>query len=274
MNHGNPQGEFVWYELLTPDMQAAKDFYGPLLGWRFVDSGNNHYHLIENTNPGEPHACGGALPLSAEMQAGGAHPGWLGYIGVENVDASLERLCAAGASVLMPAWDIPDVGRLALLSDPQGIPFYIMRGASTETSHAFAFDRPRVGHCAWNELVTPDPDAAWAFYGAEFHWQKDGEMDMGPDMGTYQFIRHTFIRQTKAHEGGMIGAMMPLPDGVPQGQWNFYFRVADIDAAIKQLTATGGQVINGPDEIPGGDFSLLALDPQGGYFALVGARKK
>lgn len=263
----NPHGEHIWYELLTTDLVAAQRFYGDLLGWQFTDSGQNHYHVVTNHLGGEALAVAGAMTLTTEMQNGGAKPCWLGYIGVEDVDTSLKRLTAAGAAVLMPAWDIPDIGRMALLSDPQGIPFYIMRGASREPSLAFAFDRPRIGHCAWNELVTPAPDAAWKFYSEEFHWEKDGEMDMGP-MGKYEFIRHR-----PASGGGVIGAVMPKPDAIPQGQWNYYFRVADIDIAIDRIKAGGGQLLNGPDEIPGGEYSLQALDPQGACFALVGARK-
>ncbi|HBL86597.1 MAG TPA: VOC family protein, partial [Alcanivorax sp.] len=100
---------------------------------------------------------------------------------------------------------------------------------SNDTSLAFASDRPRVGHCAWNELATSDPDAAKAFYFEAFRWTKDGEMDMGP-MGAYEFIRHN----------GVIGAVMPKPDDMPVPMWHYYFRPADIDAAIKTITENGG----------------------------------
>src|SRR5690625_7310585 len=76
----------------------------------------------------------------------------------------------------MPPLDIPDVGRLAMVTDPQGAVFYVMRGFSNQISLAFAADKPRVGHCAWNELSTTDPEAAKAFYFREFGWTKDGEM--------------------------------------------------------------------------------------------------
>lgn len=260
----NPHGEYIWYELLTDNLAGAKAFYGALHGWQFIDSGQNGYHLLQATDPdtGEQHHIGGAMALTAEMQTGGAQPGWLGYIGVDDVDACLERLKQAGAQTLMPAWNIPEVGRLALLADPQGVPFYIMRGSSNEASHAFAFDRPRIGHCAWNELVTSSPEAAWAFYGKEFNWNIDGEIDMGP-LGAYLFIRHN----------GVIGAIMPQPDDVPRPQWNYYFRVADIDAAVNTVTAQSGQLLTGPDEIPGGEFSAAGLDPQGAVFAIVGPQK-
>lgn len=265
----NPHGQHIWYELLTTDLDAAQRFYGDVLGWTLIDSGQDGYHLIENRVDGEGHRVGGAMTLTEDMKNGGARPCWLGYIGVEDVDACLGRLSAAGASVLMPAWDIPGVGRLALLADPQGVPFYIMRGASEETSYAFAFDKPRVGHCAWNELISSDPAGAWRFYGEEFNWHKDGEMDMGP-MGTYEFIRHQ--APGKSGQAGVIGAIMPKPEAMPLPQWNYYFRVADIDVAVARIQAAGGQLLNGPDEIPGGEFCLQGLDPQGAAFGLVGVR--
>lgn len=262
----NKHGEFIWYELLTGDADAAAGFYGDLLGWQVEASGlpDMDYRLLRATDSdsGEVHEVGGMMPLTQEMQDGGARPTWLGYIAVDDVDDCLQRLVAAGGTPLMHPFDIPDVGRIALLSDPQGTPFYIMRDAGDKTSLAFAADRPRPGHCAWNELITTDPTAAWSFYGTEFGWSKDGEMSMG-ELGNYEFIRHN----------GVIGAIMPKPEAAPSPMWNYYFRVADIDLAIERLRAGGGQVLNGPDEIPGGEFALQGLDPQGAVFSLVGARR-
>jgi uncharacterized protein len=203
----------------------------------------------------------GMLPLNDDMRAGGARPCWLGYIGVDDVDASVSRITQAGGRVLMPARDIPGVGRLAMVTDPQGVPFYVMRGAVDGTSTAFASERPQPGHCAWNELFTSDQPGAMQFYGEQFGWTQDGEMDMGP-LGKYQFLRHGF----------MLGAVMPKPPHVPVPGWNFYFRVKDIDAATAKVTASGGSVLHGPQQVPGGDFVINGIDPQGASFALVGRK--
>jgi len=261
----NQHGEFIWYELCTDDADAAGHFYGAILGWRITDSGQPgmDYRILQarDEDTGEWRPIGGLMPLSEEMKQGGASPVWLGYIGVDDVDQSVARVIELGGKVRMPATDIPDVGRLAMVTDPQGTPFYVMRGHSDDTSLAFASDRPRVGHCAWNELATTNSDAAKAFYFEAFGWTKDGEMDMGP-MGAYEFIRHN----------GVIGAIMPKPDDMPVSMWHYYFRPANIDAAIKAITDNGGQVLHGPDEIPGGDFIVKGVDPQGTVFALVGSR--
>jgi predicted enzyme related to lactoylglutathione lyase len=261
----NKHGEFIWYELLTEDLNGAQSFYGKVLNWRFADSGQPgiKYLLINVTDAdsGNEVAVGGMMQLDSTMKKNGARPVWLGYIGVDDVDDCVGKIKAAGGKVMIPAWDIPEVGRMAMVTDAQGVPFYVMRGAVDQPSLAFAADKPRPGHCAWNELTTTDPADAWRFYGGLFGWEKEGEMDMGA-MGKYEFIRH----------GAMIGAIMPKPAEMPMPMWTYYFRVSDIDAAAAAVPANGGQVLYGPAEIPGGEFIITGLDPQGAVFALVGVR--
>ncbi|MBV1788521.1 VOC family protein [Marinobacterium sp. D7] len=263
----NKQGDFLWYELLTDDADAAQAFYSDVIGWQTVDSGvpNMDYRILQATDPdsGEVNPVGGMMPLTEEMRAGGARPVWLGYIAVEDVDHCVARITEAGGRVMLPPFDIDDVGRIAMVTDPQGVPFYIMRGFSEETSLAFAFDRPRVGHCGWNELRTTDPAAAKQFYGELFGWQKEGEMDMGEE-GCYEFLRH----------GSVLGAVMPKPDTMPMPMWHFYFRVADIDRAVDKIASAGGQLTFGPVQVPGGDYIVKGIDPQGASFSLVGARQE
>lgn len=256
----NKHGDFIWYELLTTDADAAAAFYGKVLIWSVADSGmpGMDYRII---NAGA-HSVGGLMQITQEMANGGARPTWLSYVAVDDVDACVTSIEHGGGRIMMPAMDIPDVGRMAMVTDPQGAPFYVMKPASTEgESLAFAYDQPREGHCAWNELITSDQQAAWHFYTQRFGWLKDGEMSMG-DLGSYDFIRH----------GGVIGAMMKgMPEMGPP-HWNQYFRVADIDAAKAAIERNGGQVVHGPQEIPGGEYSLNAIDPQGAHFGLVGKR--
>jgi len=257
----NKHGDFIWYELLTSDADAAQAFYGSVLEWTIADSGmpSMDYRII---NAGE-NSVGGLMAITAEMAANGARPAWVSYIAVNDVDDCVTSVEHGGGKTLMPAMDIPNVGRIAMVTDPQGAPFYVMKPASTDgESLAFSYDKPRIGHCAWNELVTSDQAAAWHFYGMRFGWVKDGAMDMGP-MGQYEFIRH----------GAMLGAMMKGTPEMGPPHWSQYFRVVDIDAAVAAINAGGGQVVHGPIEIPGGDYALNGIDPQGAHFGLVGARK-
>lgn len=260
----NRHGDFLWYELMTTDAIAAQGFYSALLGWSFADSGQAEMDYRLASRNGKDVA--GLMQISPEMATGGARPGWVGYIAVDDVDASAAAIEAAGGSVMMPAMDIPDVGRMAMVTDPQGAPFYIMKGAvEGGESTSFAADRPMEGHCAWNELATSDPKAAKQFYGGLFGWVNDGEMDMG-EFGKYQFWK---VGDERGH---MLGAVMPLMPGMPAPAWSFYFRVPDIDSAKTRVEESGGQILQEPIEIPGGDFSLTAIDPQGAAICLVGAR--
>ncbi|RHW18875.1 VOC family protein [Sphingomonas gilva] len=251
----NPHGSFIWYELMTKDPEASKAFYGDVIGWTVGEAmpGGMDYRML--TAP-DGHV-GGMLGLTDAMCEGGARPCWLGYFGVDDVDQALEKVTAAGGQVMMAASDIPDVGRIAMVTDPQGVPFYVMRGASDEASHAY--DRMTPGHVSWNELLTPDPDAALDFYGSIFGYRKEGAMPM-PGMGDYIFISHG--------GGDPIGAVMKNSDGTPAA-WGFYFRVPDIDAAKARVEQGGGRVIFGPEEVPGGEMVLNAIDPEGVLFGLV-----
>ncbi len=265
----NKNGDFIWYELLTSDADAAGDFYGKVVGWTSTSSGQpemDYRFFSSGDGSDNKDGVGGYMAISPDMAAGGARPGWVGYIAVDDVDASVTSIAGAGGSVLMPAMDLEGVGRMAMVADPQGAPFYIMRGASDETSYSFAATEPKVGHCAWNELSTTDPQAAKAFYGKQFSWKVDGGLDMG-EMGMYEFWGPDDDR------GFMLGAVMPKMPEMPVSAWSFYFRVPDIDAAVAAIKANGGSILFEPMEIPGGDFSLSALDPQGAAFGLVGPRK-
>ena len=171
---------------------------------------------------------------------------------------------ADGGTVWMPANSIPNVGRIALVTDPQGAPFYIMKpippADAPPDATSTAFDPEKTGHVAWNELTAADHQAVLPFYTRHFGWQPCGAMPMG-EMGNYQFIKHADVR---------IGAMMDRPKNGPPPHWSYYWRVDDIDAATKRATAGGATILHGPAEVPGGDYITLATDPQGAIFAMVG----
>ena len=260
-------GSFIWYELITRDPAAAKRFYDEVVGWdidREALPGPVEYRMIKRSDGGN---AGGILRLTDDMASGGARPVWLGYIGVDDVDASVAAIEQAGGKVQMPATDIPDVGRIAMVADPQGAPFYVMRptppgGSEKKQSDVFSVDQPQ--HVRWNELWSENPDRAVDFYKRHFRWSQEGDMDMG-EMGKYRFIQHN---------GVAIGAIMPRMPDVPASMWNFYIGVDDIDRGAEAVRSGGGQIVNGPMEIPGGEYALNAVDPQGALFGLVGPRKK
>lgn len=173
------------------------------------------------------------------------------------MDASAERLRELGGAVAMGPWTMPGIGRMAVVTDPWGAPFHLMRGADgSGTSASFA---PGVtGHVAWNELIARDLDGALGFYAALFGWESPERMAM-PN-GNYVFLDH---------HGTRIGAMASAREG-ESGGWRYYLRVDDVAAAAARVAAGGGVIAMGPYDTPAGDRILIGDDPQGIGFALVG----
>ena len=260
-----PRGAFIWYELLTTDIAGAKRFYDSVVGWNVADKSEfpNDYRMIGRS---DGKFAGGAMQLTEEMKQHGGRPTWLGYILVPDVDASVASIQQQGGQIHMPAFDIPGVGRVAMVTDPQGAPFYIMKplppeGDPNAKSDVFSATEPQ--RVRWNELSTTDQDGAIDFYRRQFGWNQEGAMPMG-EMGDYRFIQANGVN---------IGAIMRKPPQLPVSVWSYYIGVDDIDRAIQAVKDGGGQILNGPNEIPGGEFALNAMDPQGAAFGLVGPRK-
>jgi len=256
----NPEGTPIWYELLTDDHDASKAFYDHVIGWTLggKPDGAMDYRMIQTADGS---MVGGVMKLSDEMKAGGAKPTWLFYIGVDDVGASHAKVLAAGGTSLMAPFDIPGAGRAAFVTDPQGNPFYIMRGNSPENSAAF--DRMGMGKCNWNELTTTDQTAGNAFYADVLGWTYPDKMPMG-EMGDYIFIDAA---------GQTIGATMKQSNSAPTG-WRVYFRTPDIEATAAKVKEAGGTVMMGPMEVPGGDRIIVATDHQGVVFGAVGPGDK
>ena len=250
---------FVWYELMTTDDQAAAAFYSDVVGWTAADAGmpGMRYAVL---SMGETHV-GGLMALPQEARDGGAQPGWMGYVGVVDVDAHAKQLEQAGGKICHPPEDIPGVGRFASVMDPHGASFCLFQGKDGELAPAHAPGTP--GTVGWHELSAGALDPAWDFYSGLFGWTKDHAMDMGPG-GLYQLF---------ATGGEAVGAMMTKPEQLPHPAWLFYFRVTELDAAVARVMAGGGQLLNGPMEVPGDEWIAQCSDPQGAMFALVAPKR-
>jgi predicted enzyme related to lactoylglutathione lyase len=257
---GQGHGSHIWYELMTTDAEGAKAFYDAVIGW---DIGPPHdkmgYRMIARSDGGN---AGGVLPLSADMTQHGAKPMWAGYIGVDDVDRTVSEVEARGGHVFMPARQIDQVGRIAMVADPQGNAFYVMTPtmpAGDPDAKSDVFSPTAEQRVSWNELTTPNPAAARQFYGELFGWSSEAFMGMG-EFGEYRFFDHFDQR---------IGAVCGVMPGGSAG-WRYYIRVPSIARAIEAVTAAGGTVSMGPHEVPGGDHIIIGNDPQGAEFALVG----
>ncbi len=252
--------KFVWYELMTTDMAAATRFYRDVVGWDAVaaDMPGDPYTFLK----ADGHGVAGLMTLPDVAAQAGARAGWIGYVGVPDVDAAARRLAEAGGRVHHGPDDIPQVGRFATVADPGGAAFALFTPLRPDETPAPPPET--LGHVGWHELyAAPSGDAALAFYEKQFGWTRDGDMDMGP-MGKYRFF---------ATGGAMVGGIMDKPAEVPVSAWQFYFTVDAIDAAVGRIKNGGGQILQEPMEVPGGSWIVTGIDPQGAHFALTAARR-
>lgn len=254
-------GDFVWHELRTTDAKGAEEFYTHVIGWQTKGSGDPGgvpYTLL--TAAGSEVA--GLMEITPEMAAMGSSPGWVGFVGVDDVDAYARRIEQAGGKLHFPPMDIPTVGRFASVEDLQGSAFLLFKGSMSEAPTRPPLGTP--GTVGWNELSANDGPAAWPFYSGIFGWKEDSTMDMGP-MGTYRIFNNG---------ANPIGAVMTRDHSKsPAPFWLYYINVEDIDAAASRITEKNGQILMGPHEVPGPLWIILGLDPQGAMFSLVGPRR-
>jgi predicted enzyme related to lactoylglutathione lyase len=254
MTKPNP---FFWYELQTSDSAAAESFYSSVVGWRterFAYAGPSYTVL----NVGD-RGVGGIMTMPEAPAAAGAKPFWGGYVMVPDTDAAAAAIKAAGGAIHHGPDDIPDVGRFAVVADPQGAMFNLLKPNGPDQPPL----APRtLGTIGWHELYTSDEKAAFDFYAGQFGWSQVSTMDMGA-MGIYRIFGWDA-------EGN--GGMMNHPQPGTHPGWLFYFWVDDIDAAAERVREGGGEVLMGPMEVPDGSWVIQGNDPQGARFALV-ARK-
>lgn len=247
----HPPGAFCWVELGTTDQNAAKAFYGNLFGWGFsdMDMGPNGVYTIFNLKSQDV-AAGYTLD---PQQMAGVPPHWMLYIATADADAAVQRCTALGGEVVMPAFDVFDKGRMAVLKDPTGGVHSVWQ-SKTNTGIGIC-NEP--GSFCWGQLNTSDTAAAQTYYTAMFAW--------GANTSSNDAMAYT--EWTLA--GVPFGGMMALPPGVPSpSHWLAYFAVEDCDASTAKAVSLGATACVPPTDIPGtGRFSVLT-DPQGAFFAL------
>ena len=250
-----PEGRFVWYDLMSTDVDAAKAFYTKLIGWGTAPFEGGPMPYTMWTNGETP--LGGTMPLPEEAQKGGVPPHWISYVAVEDVDETLARAKELGSKVLVDVQSMPQVGRFATFADPQGAVIAIFTPANEAPGHAPPL---QLGEFSWHELATDDWQKARDFYQELFGWEKKDEADMG-EIGTYYMFG-------RPGEDIPIGGMFNRPKEMPVSAWMYYAMVDDVHKRIEDVKKMGGQVLNGPMEVPGGDFIAQCMDPQGAAFAM------
>jgi predicted enzyme related to lactoylglutathione lyase len=268
---GFPAGVPAWIEIDPPDPAAAAEFYAGLFGWHFenrMPSGSPPY-LVARLE-------GRLVAAVGTADSPAPSPAWITYIGVDDADATAEKVRDAGGSVLTEPTDIGDAGRAATCADPSGARFRIWQPGTIRGAQAV--NAPG----AWNfsELHARDVDAARVFYGEVFGWETD-KVDMGAIAGTmirlpgYADFLEQFdpgIRQRHADFGAppgfseCVGWMHPLEAG-EEPHWSVTFSVADADAVADSARSLGGTVVVEPFDLPM-VRSAVVRDPWGARFSV------
>jgi predicted enzyme related to lactoylglutathione lyase len=250
-------GRFTWYELTTTDVDAAKAFYGKVVGWGTREASMPGSRNTLFTTSDVP--TGGLIDLPQNAKAQGARPQWVGYVSVDDVDAAARRVKELDGTVYVPPTDIADVSRFSVVADPQMATFILVKWR--DPGRQLSIQSDALGHVGWHELLATDWERAFAFYREILGWQK-AVADVTPT-STYQ--QFSVLGQT-------IGGMFNKPTTVPVAFWLYYFNVADIGVALDRVTAERGQILEGPSDIPDGGRVARCADPQGAVFALIGTQ--
>jgi predicted enzyme related to lactoylglutathione lyase len=248
------RGRFVWHELLTTDTKAAGAFFSKIIGWKTQPWGNDGSYTLFVSGSRQ---LAGLMALPEEAKKMGAPPNWLTYIGTNDVDDTARLAVSLGGTVLKKPEDIPGTGRFAVLQDPQGAAFGLYKSNQPPGPDAV----PAVGDFSWHELATTDAKAAFSFYQRLFGWEETSSMDMG-EMGTYQMFGQSKQGRTL---GGLFNKSSQMP-GPPA--WLAYIKVPDARKSAEAIKKAGAKVINGPMEVPGGDWIAQGMDQQGAMFAV------
>ncbi|MBE9139049.1 VOC family protein [Nodosilinea sp. LEGE 07088] len=241
-------GSFCWWSLMTKDVAKANEFYQHLFDWQLseIDIPGEGPSTIYSAGHG---GFGNPVPLEQDFPAP-SH--WIAYVVVEDVDAACERGQRLGGKVCVPAFDIPTIGRTAVIEDPAGAPFHLFTPAGDDDNLNMIGNGP--GEICWMELMVDDPAPLLPFYTEMFGWQFSDPMPMnGGEYISFEV------------NGAQVGGLLKRPPGVPQMPplWMNYFSVASVDAWSEKATSLGGKIVMPKTEIPETGFFALMEDPTG-----------
>jgi hypothetical protein len=249
---------FVWHDLNTTDVEAAKKFYGEIFNWKLESSDKDAYIHID---------AGGEM-IGGVRQKGANEPGpsnWMGYVVVDDVAATVSSITSAGGRVYMPPTTIENAGTFAVTADPTGAVFAPWKSARAgEDSEKQAMPKPFT--FCWDELMSTDPAAAGAFYEKVFGW-KLRPVDMGGGM-IYTLLDRPGVKNWMGDQAS-AGGMMKSPPEVPHSFWLSYVGVDNCDAISERATRLGAKVTVPPQDIPNVGRFACWFDPQGASIAVL-----
>lgn len=249
--HGVPS----WVELATPDLAAAKAFYGRLLGWDCTEEASDDPGVTYVMARKDGRSAAGMMQLTEDMSSSGMPPTWTTYIKVDDVDATVGAVQPAGGSVLQPPVDVLDAGRMAVIADPAGA----VVGLWQPNRHIGAEVVNEHGALTWNELVTDDPAAVAPFYEAVLGWRAEA---VPMDEGEYTLFH------VAGADRAIAGALPPTAGGMPN-VWSVYLDVDDAASTVARAKELGGEILLGPTTMPGVGTMATLRDPQGAVFSVM-----
>lgn len=244
-------GTFCWIDYAADDADRATAFYTDVMGWTALASPTPEgtYTMLQQKG----YDVGGLYAMNEAQRDAGQTPHWLSYVSVDDVEATVARAQELGATVVEEPFDVMTSGRMALLTDPQGVAFALWE--PNEHLGARIVNEPNT--LCWNELWTHDIDAATAFYTALFGWTAEtNEMETGPYTA--------FMDQ-----GHGRAAVMALPDDAMSPQWTIYFAVDDVDASVQSIEAHGGTRLTDPVTVADVGTFATVTDPDGALFSVI-----
>ena len=242
-------GTFSWVDLATTDAASAKPFYSGVFGWDLhdTDAGGGAVSTLCRV---DGDAVCGLYEMSDDVRSAGGQPNWTSHVTVSDADAAMARARELGGGVIRGAFDVLDLGRMAVLEDPQGAAFAVWQARAR-----IGAERVNdVGCLCMNELVTTDMKAAGSFYERLFGWTTEVSDDApeGPAM--------------VLNDGHINGSVFAAPEGAAP-HWRPCFTVASTDRAGERVLELGGQQLGEPLDIGHGSI-VMVRDPQGALFTM------
>ncbi|VXB98249.1 Glyoxalase [Arthrobacter sp. 9V] len=245
-------GEPCWADLQTRDVAAAKTFYGRVFGWTFKDlptpDGRSYAQAFVKDQ-----LVAVIAPQNPMQEVAGTHGQWNIYISATDTEEIAEEAVQAGGKLQFGPEAVADTGVLAFIEPPGGGTTGIWQAGTHVGTHLF--NEP--GALAWAELLTPEPQAAVAFFQQLFrHEVTEYPQDDG---GSYS---------TLMVNGDEVAGVVPAGEGDDAG-WQIYFGVADLSKAAEAAVAAGGGLLVEPEDKPETGSLATIQDPQGGVLSLI-----
>lgn len=250
-------GEFTWIDLMASDLEKQTGFYESLFGWQHVDSpGTTNEGTVPSyrTFTKDGAMVAGLSPMSAALASAGVPSTWNTYVATPDLDATAARAVELGGTIVMPAMDVMDQGRMAGISDPTGGTTFFWQGRKHHGAESFF----QLGALAWNEFETRDPEKAVDYFSKLFGWK----IERAPSESPYWTIEVN--GQVQA---GIMNMPTPVPAAVPPF-WFVYFGVADVNASIEKAKSLGATIVAGKMDMGGMSFAVLE-DPAGAMFGIM-----